>query len=304
VNCHMSDVNWRLFTRRLDHTFQPPNPEMTARYGVPNACTTCHDDRSPEWAASLMDRWYGSHDRRQAIVSMSDVLYRAGTGDTAVVADVARLASDRSHGALIRASAAEFAGQLISKSQVESKSTVAQGFSPAIINALIGASADPEAMVRITAVRALGLVHDQRTTPVIAAHLVDDSRLVRVSAAEALFDRGISRLDGAVGAALAKAQEEWAESLRTFNDVAADHTTLGRLYAALGRQEDAARELNTAVRLDPSDARPHVQLGVLAARSGRYDEALRHFTAAKSVSPRYPNIEQLIEEVQKRRRGA
>ena len=145
-----------------------------------------------------MDRWYGSHDRRQAIVSMSDVLYRAGTGDTAVVADVARLASDRSHGALIRASAAEFAGQLISKSQVESKSTVAQGFSPAIINALIGASADPEAMVRITAVRALGLVHDQRTTPVIAAHLVDDSRLVRVSAAEALFDRGISRLDGAV----------------------------------------------------------------------------------------------------------
>ena len=181
---------------------------------------------------------------------------------------------------------------------------MAQGFSPAIINALIGASADPEAMVRITAVRALGLVHDQRTTPVIAAHLVDDSRLVRVSAAEALFDRGISRLDGAVGAALAKAQEEWAESLRTFNDVAADHTTLGRLYAALGRQEDAARELNTAVRLDPSDARPHVQLGVLAARSGRYDEALRHFTAAKSVSPRYPNIEQLIEEVQKRRRGA
>jgi Flp pilus assembly protein TadD len=250
---------------------------------------------------------------------MADVLYRAGTGDTAVLADVARLASDRSHGALIRASAAEFAGQLIQKKATaetaepaEQKTNLSAGSASSAtsavasgtINALIGASADPEAMVRITAVRALGLVDDPRTTAVLAAHLSDDSRLVRVSVAEALLNRRISRLDGAVGAALAKAQDEWAESLRTFKDVAADHTTLGRLHAALGRQEDAARELNTAIKLDPSDARPHVQLGVLAARAGRYDEALRHFTAAKSLAPRYPNIEQLIEEVQKRRKGA
>ena len=301
VNCHMSDVNWRLITRRLDHTFQPPNPEMTARYGVPNACTTCHDDRSPEWAASVMDRWYGNHDRRQAIVSMSDVLYRAGTGDTAVVADVARLASDRSHGALIRASAAEFAGQLISKSQVESKSTVAQGFSPAIINALIGASADPEAMVRITAVRALGFVDDQRTTAVLAAHLTDAARLVRVSAAEALMNRGISRLDGAVGSALQRAQDEWAESLRAFNDVAEDHATLGWLEGARGGSDEATKELMIAVKLDPAAARPHVYLGVLAARAARYDEALDQFKAAKSLAPTYPNLDRLIEEAQKRR---
>ena len=59
IECHMSDVNWRLFTRRRDHTFQPPVPELTARYGVPNACTTCHEDKSPEWAAKTMDAWYG-----------------------------------------------------------------------------------------------------------------------------------------------------------------------------------------------------------------------------------------------------
>jgi len=300
VNCHMSDVNWRLFTRRLDHTFQPPNPEMTGRYGVPNACTTCHDDRSPEWAASVMDRWYVNHDRRQAIVSMSDVLYRAGTGDTAVLGDVARLASDRSHGALIRASAAEFAGQLITNLSARSALSVSSAVAPGTVNSLIGATADPEAMVRITAVRALGLVDDPRTTSVVGAHLTDQSRVVRVSAAEALFNRGITRLDGTVGASLAKAQDEWAESLRIFNDVAADHTTLGRVYAALGRQADAALELNTAIKLDPSDARPHVQLGVLAARAGRYDDALRHFTAAKSLAPGYPNLDRLIEEVRKR----
>lgn len=45
VSCHISDVNWRLLTRRRDHTFEPPVPETTAAFGAPNGCTTCHDDR-------------------------------------------------------------------------------------------------------------------------------------------------------------------------------------------------------------------------------------------------------------------
>ena len=35
ISCHMSDVNWRLLIRRRDHTFQPPVPENTAQFGVP-----------------------------------------------------------------------------------------------------------------------------------------------------------------------------------------------------------------------------------------------------------------------------
>ena len=59
INCHMSDVNWRMLVRRRDHTFRPPNPEMTASFGVPNACTACHDDKTPEWASKQMDEWWG-----------------------------------------------------------------------------------------------------------------------------------------------------------------------------------------------------------------------------------------------------
>ncbi|OLC46680.1 MAG: hypothetical protein AUH43_13340 [Acidobacteria bacterium 13_1_40CM_65_14] len=314
VACHMSDVNWRLITRRRDHTFQPPVPEMTARYGVPNACTTCHENKSPEWAASTMDGWYGNQERRRAVVRISDTMYRAGTGDTGVLADVVRLAVDRSHGTLIRASAAEFAGQLLMKkataesaeraehsrgSAVSASSAVAF---PSIVNALIGAAADPEPAVRITAVRALSYISlesDARVPAVIAAHLTDGSRLVRVSAAEALMAYGVTHLDGARGQALARAQDEWAESLRTFNDVAADHTMLGRLEAERGRSEEAVKELRIAIDLDPRDARPHVYLGVLAARDRRYEEALQHFKTAKRLDPSYQNLDRLIEEASK-----
>ncbi len=312
IECHMSDVNWRLFTRRRDHTFQPPVPEMTSRYGVPNACTTCHEDKTPEWAARTMDQWYGNGARRRAVVAMADVMYRAGTGDTGVLADVARLAVDRSHGALIRASAAEFAGQLIAKAGGAreasgagraSASDTASAVSPAITNALIGATSDPEPMVRVTAVRALALLRAPQIASVLAAHLTDAARVARVSAAEGLMGLGISALDGAAGEALARAQDEWAVGLATFDDVAADHTTLGWLLSARGRADDATKELKTAIALDPADARPHVLLGVLNARAGRYEEALRYFRNAKKIDPAYQNLDRLIAEAEKRSNG-
>jgi predicted CXXCH cytochrome family protein len=307
VGCHMSEVNWRMITRRRDHTFQPPVPEMTARFGAPNACTTCHEDKTPEWAAATMNVWYANGDKRRAIAVMGDTLYRAGAGDAAVLPDVARLAADRSHGMLIRASAAELAGQLIEKSGGSPVSggsggsggaTVARGFSPAV-NALIGAAADPEPAVRITAVRALSAVGDRRLAPVLAAHLTDEARVARVSAAEGLLNLGMTQLEGAQGAALARAQDEWATSLRFFNDVAADTATLGWLDASRGRSEEATKEFQTAIALDPTDARPHVYLGLLAARRGQYAEALQHLKTAQLISPLYNGLDRFIEQVSK-----
>ncbi|MGH6691498.1 MAG: multiheme c-type cytochrome, partial [Gammaproteobacteria bacterium] len=85
VDCHMSEVNWRLLMRRRDHTFAPPVPELTARYGVPNSCTTCHDERTPEWAAAMMDRSYGDRGRRSRAVRVADTMYAAGSGDPAAL---------------------------------------------------------------------------------------------------------------------------------------------------------------------------------------------------------------------------
>jgi hypothetical protein len=287
-----------------------------------------------------MDKWYGNGDRRKAVVTMADTIYRAGSGDVSVLPEITKLAVDRSHGSLIRASAAEFAGQLIMKSRGTDGSRGSggtdgsrgsggtdgsrgsggtdgsrgsggtdgsrgldgsRGFDPAIVNALIGAAADPEAIVRITAVRTLGLLREPRLVPILAARLNDSARVVRISAAESLFDMGVIQLDAPAGSVLAHVQDEWADSLRTFNDDAADHVTLGWLEASRGRTGEGEQELRTATRLDPSNARAHVFLGVLAARAGRFDEALQRFKAAKAASPTYPNIDRLIDEAQKRR---
>jgi len=216
---------------------------------------------------------------------------------------------NRANGALIRASAAEFAGQLIAtngKSATDvSPATRLEKFglekSRAIVNALIGAANDSEPWVRIAAVRTLGALTDEpRVVSAIAAHLNDTSRVVRVRAAEALMNHGITTLEGPGQRVLAAAQDEWEESLRTFGDIASDHTTLGWLRVQRGDVDLAAKELQLGASLDPADARPHVYLGVLKARAGQYDQALQQFKTAKALNPMYRNLDRLIEEVEKR----
>ncbi len=248
VECHMSDVNWRLMNRRRDHTFSPPVPEITGRYGTPNPCTTCHDTRTPEWAARTMNQWYGEHDRsrRQATLGLADVMYRAGSGDRTALEGLGQILSETSRGALIRASAAEFVGRL----------STGRGSVPVdTLNALAAATTDSEPVVRATTTRSLAQAGDARVVPLLAARLRDRARVVRVLAASGLLELGVTTLPGPSQAAFAAAQDEYAQSLQAFPDRAANQLALGVLRARQGRYAAAIVEWEQGRRLDPFDAR-------------------------------------------------
>lgn len=301
VGCHMSNVNWRMQLRRLDHSFAPPVPEMTARYGVPDACTTCHDDKPPEWAARTMDVWYGDRERRDEVVGTADTMYAAGSGDPSAVAGLVRVATDRRKGAPLRASAAEFIGRIAERLPPGDLTVSALG--PAA-NGLIGAAADPEPMVRITATHALGIVlerlGDTRRAGPLAARLVDPVRTVRAMAAGALLRLGVVTLDGAAGPALARAQDDYADMLQAFPDVAKNLTSLGWLEMSRGRLPDARQALDHALALNPLDAEPHMLLGVVFARQDRLGDAIKEWRAAQKLSPKDPRPERLIAEAERR----
>lgn len=319
IGCHMSDVNWRILVRRRDHTFQPPVPETTARFGVPNACTTCHDNRTPEWAASQMDRWWGDAPRRSEAARLADVFYRAGSGDGSTVPQLMRMSVDRSQAGLVRASAVDYLQQFMAgrgnaasvQSQTsfgsagvgsEANTADAVPITPQLVNTLIGAAADPEPMVRASAVRALGLVGRQgNVVAALLARLVDAARVVRMHAAEALLDLGVVELPGRAGEELSRAQDEYVLGMAMFPDIATNQAALGWMQAERGRFTEAEQALDTAIALEPRFARPWVVKGVVAARGGRFAEAGELWRKAKSIEPAYPNIDRLIAEAAQRR---
>jgi tetratricopeptide (TPR) repeat protein len=279
-----------------------------------------------------MGRWYGDDDRERRIRAMevADALYLAGAGDTAALPALATLAIDRSQGLLVRGSAAEYIGQLYvvalgggaeisppgpSQTSLEGakpaaavpKDASARGL-PAmtpelrtrLVNALIGAAADPEPTVRAAAVRSLGYVNDRRALMPIVARLQDETRVVRTIAAEGLLRMGVYTLPGQAADVLMRAQDELAAALTTFPDTVNNHVTLGWLESERGRQDAATRALDTALQLDATYPRAHVYKGLVSARTGQYGEAIRHWETAKKLDPGYPNLDRLIEEARKR----
>ncbi len=329
VNCHMAPVNWRLLLRKRDHTFAPPVPELTAKYGEPNACTSCHEDRTPEWAATTMDAWYGNAATRATVVARSDAFYLAGAGDTAALPALYPLALDRRLSFVLRASAVEFIGRLVTDNRAGSSGLSATGarggqsqtsfagatpeartraaaavLTPQQVDAgvgvLIGAAADPEPTVRATAIRMLGTIGADRSLMPIVARLTDSARVVRALAAEGLLYMGVTELTGPAGDALARAQAEYVDALSSFPDAADNHVSLAWFASARGEHDAALREAAVAVDTSPAYPRAYVFKGLISARAGRFDEALAAFRTAKTLEPGFPNVDRMIEEAEKR----
>ena len=57
--CHMLARNYMVVHKRHDHSFRVPRPDLSVTLGTPNTCTDCHHERSAQWAADAVVRWYG-----------------------------------------------------------------------------------------------------------------------------------------------------------------------------------------------------------------------------------------------------
>ena len=59
INCHMTGKDYMGNDFRRDHSFRIPRPDQSFKYGTPNACIGCHQDKSNQWASETIVEWYG-----------------------------------------------------------------------------------------------------------------------------------------------------------------------------------------------------------------------------------------------------
>jgi predicted CXXCH cytochrome family protein len=60
VSCHMPARTYMVVDPRRDHSLRIPRPDLSVALGTPNACTGCHQDQPPAWAAEQVVQWYGT----------------------------------------------------------------------------------------------------------------------------------------------------------------------------------------------------------------------------------------------------
>jgi predicted CXXCH cytochrome family protein len=58
VACHMPKIEQTIADINVrSHTFQFVPPEMTGQFKIPNPCTSCYADKTPEWARTALSTW-------------------------------------------------------------------------------------------------------------------------------------------------------------------------------------------------------------------------------------------------------
>ena len=229
--------------------------------GTPNACTTCHEDKSASWAAERIVDWYGP--KQDQGPHFATIIAAGRVGMPAAGPALVDLATDRDHPAIVRATALDLLGQY------DDIGTLA----------MVQALQDSDALVRTTAVRGLETRPTKPRLAFVGSLLEDPIRAVRIEAARVLTDVPTELFDSQQRQTFEAALTEWRATQHAIIDEPSAHLNLAVMHMKQRNPAGAEEEYHTALRLDSEFLPARFNLATLYNGLGRNDEAeqqLRH----------------------------
>jgi len=304
VECHMPARTYMQIDARRDHSLRVPRPDLAAKLGTPDACTGCHGDREPAWAAARLAEWRGGatlerhfgEDLHAARAGAPDAGARLGTriADPATPEIVRATAvsllprvGDRGALRLLEAALRD-PGPLVRAAAVAGF----DGVDPALRARRVGPLlADPMRSVRLEAVRVLAGVPPSLLGPDLARRLdegVGEFRAVQaVDADRADAHLRLGALEQQRGnLAAAERELQRARELAPWWTPAA--VNLADLYRVRGQDEKGEAVLRGALSDAPEDGDLRHALGLLLVRRDRLEEAVAELERAAALRPDNP----------------
>ncbi len=271
INCHMPSRTYMGNDVRHDHSFRIPRPDQSAQYQTPNACNQCHTDRSAQWAADAIVKWYGTERKHH----YSDDLIPGSMLDANSFAHLKRLLADTSATEMVRATAVNYLGEILSE---ESISAIRQCLH------------DTSAMVRYHAVTSLSNFPPERWVGDATPLLNDPVRAVRASAANSLSGVPQNTFDQNNLAALASAHNDLMDFLHHQSDFATGNIMLGDYYFKTGDHANAEKYYLRALKIDSLANYARLNLSSVYNAEGQNEKALAILQEALRVDANNPRI--------------
>jgi Tfp pilus assembly protein PilF len=235
VSCHMPTTTYMTVDARRDHSLRIPRPDLSARLGVPNACTGCHTSKPASWAAERIASWRGGDTTLHGYQRFADAFIASERGDAGTQMLLRALAVDTTQPPIARATALS---HLSAPSDRATLTAVAIGLDA------------PDPLLRLAALRPLLMLPPQQRAQLIAPRLSDSVRTVRIDAA-GMHPGKAWVTDSYQQSALFKAGQEFVAAQQYNADRADARSNLGTFLAGQGDISGAASELLTAIRRDP-----------------------------------------------------
>ena len=254
VSCHMPERLYMVVDGRRDHRFNVPRPLISKQFSSPDPCTDCHKDKDHKWAQTAID----ARRKDSPKSKVSTALHMARQQLPGAQAALIKLFNDPVNSAIERATAI---------------SMLAQFPWTGSASVLKKASVDKDPLVRRAVATVSIRIPGNLRFEFIGALLNDDIRSVRMEAAAAYSGENLSALPEESQKLISKALKEYVASSAYNSDRAEGLASQANLLAREGDVDAAEKTYLEATALDPSYSVAYINLADLYRATGREVEA-------------------------------
>jgi predicted CXXCH cytochrome family protein len=274
VNCHMPATLYMGVDTRRDHSLRIPRPAQSAAVGAPDACTRCHNDKTPDWAQRAIDDRPGRSAREPRRHPFADAFHGADQGEPEVATQLLKIALDPSLPAIARGSA------------ILRHAPYHSGESLVALQRLLG---DSESLVRLGALRSMESLPIDIRYRLLAPRLDEKVVSLQVEIARLLAGVPLERIEPEQANRLRRLFQTFLETASFNAGMPEDQVMLGNFHRERRQYPAAENAFQRALALAPRHEGALLNLADFYRQSGRDAEAGPLLERAVAAAPHSPS---------------
>ncbi len=232
INCHMPGKYYMGVDYRRDHSMRIPRPDLSISIKVPNACNQCHKNKSPQWANNYVNKWYNTRNKK---THFGTTFAAARKSEPQAEQQLINIARSKSYPLIVKATAI---------------SLMDRYFSDSVRSTIKWALKEPEALMRVTALRAYSSTNINEFKNDLLKLLNDSVKAVRAQAAFTISGVLGNEIPDNYINAFNSALEEYKAMNLYMADFPSGRMNLGILYANLDDFSTSAKHFEEAIKID------------------------------------------------------
>ena len=268
INCHMPGRYYMGNDFRRDHSFRVPRPDLTLKYGTPNACAGCHKDKSNQWAWDEFKKLFGTVDS----IHFSDKLVPGILGEPGADLGLSELIDDMKQPEIVRASAVH---------------ALAQYNSENLIDKFILLLNDESPLVRGTTLDLLSQINTTDYVNYFLPLLNDNKRSVRVKAFYAIAGLKESQIPEKYRERYEMVKKEFFDYLDVNLDFVGGQVRKGNYFLKQGNLQKGIEGYEKALKIDNSNNQIRMDLANLYYRNQDYQKTEEAYKVVINQEPEY-----------------
>lgn len=271
ISCHMPGRTYMGNDYRHDHSFRVPRPDLTEKYGTPNACNDCHKDKSAKSMSETIVKWYGP----KRNYHFSDDLVPGSQLNPNSEKNLITLIDNPNTPPIVKATAAFYLGSFPTQKSLEALKKCLN-------------NKDPH--VRYRALRSLSIFAPSDWMFAVGPQLNDKVRAVRLAAADLFISIPFNQIPSEYQDSFNSAHKELRRYLRYQTDFSVGNILMADYYLKLQNYSQAEFFYLRGLKKDSEMQYALLNLSATYNAQGKNNKALEVLEKAKKKDPNNERI--------------